>query len=294
MLTIVRADNSKSLQVLTKRRSLAYPPIMELGRLNSTKVADALTTTRIKRSITVLSEVDSTNRHVLDMPDDALDGVVVVAERQTQGRGRRGNQWQCPAGAGLLCTVGLADLNSTIDANLLSLVVPIALSEGIFNETGLRTEIKWPNDLVFRGRKLSGILIEAQTSGANNIRYAVGFGINCLQHRGHFDESIRDQATSLDLESDSPINREAVLASVLNALDARLLQSGRWSADRICGEWRSLAAGLGGRCEVQENGRAFSGNLIDIDPNAAIIVQLDEGGRRLFNAASTTVLSLTM
>jgi BirA family biotin operon repressor/biotin-[acetyl-CoA-carboxylase] ligase len=282
------------LDVLTECRFLAYPPIMQRGRLNSEKVADALVTARINRSITVLDEVDSTNRHVLEMPADALDGVVVVAEKQSQGRGRRGNQWQCPAGAGLLCTVGLLDTGGAIDANLLSLVVPICLSEGIFNETGLRCEIKWPNDLVCRGRKISGILIEAQTSGANCFRYAVGFGINCLQHRGHFEESIRDRATSLDIESDSPIEREAVLASVLNALDQRLTQSERWLADGICGEWRSLAAGFGGRCEVQENGRRFSGNLIDIDPTAAIIVQLDEGGRRMFSAASTTVLSLTM
>jgi len=267
---------------------------MEHGRLNSRKVADALVTTRIGRAITVLDEVDSTNRHVLDKPADSLDGVVVVAEKQTQGRGRRGNQWQCPAGAGLLCTVGLVDATGAIDANLLSLVVPIALVEGVFDETGLRCEIKWPNDLVYRGRKLSGILIEAQTSGASTIRYAVGFGINCLQHRGHFEHSIRDRATSLDLESDSPVDREAVLASVLNALDKRLAQSERWTAESICGEWRMLAAGLGGRCEVQENGQTVSGNLIDIDPTAAIIVQLDEGGRRLFNAASTTVLSLSM
>ncbi len=267
---------------------------MEHGRLNPQKVADALATTRIRRTITVLDEIDSTNRHVLDMLADKLDGVVVVAEKQLQGRGRRGNHWQCPAGAGLLCTVGLVDATSAIDANLLSLVVPIALCEGVLNETQLRCEIKWPNDLVYRSRKLSGILIEAQTSGTGNIRYAIGFGINCLQHRGHFDETIRDRATSLDLESDSPVNREAVLASVLNALDKRLAQSMRWSAEQICGEWRTLAAGLGGRCEVQENGHVIAGNLIDIDPTAAIIVQLDEGGRRLFSAASTTVLSLSM
>ncbi|MCA9249957.1 MAG: biotin--[acetyl-CoA-carboxylase] ligase [Phycisphaerales bacterium] len=267
---------------------------MEHGRLNPEKVADALITTRIRRTITVLDEVDSTNRHVLDMPAGELDGAVVVAEKQSQGRGRRGNHWQCPAGAGLLCTVGLVDAVGAIDANLLSLVVPIALCEGVFNETGLRCEIKWPNDLVFRGRKLSGILIEAQTTGTGNIRYAVGFGINCLQHRGHFEESIRDRATSLDLESESPINREAILASVLNALDRRLTHSESWTPEQVCGEWRTLAAGLGGRCEVQENGQRISGNLIDIDPTAAIIMQLDEGGRRLFSAASTTVLSLSM
>ncbi len=267
---------------------------MDVGRLNPGQVTERLSTTRIRRSIVVLDEVDSTNRHVLEMPAGSLDGVVVIAEKQTQGRGRRGNHWQCPAGAGLLCTVGLADKDGCVDANLLSLVVPIALTEGIFDATGLRCEIKWPNDIMHRGLKLAGILIEAQTSGRKSIRYAIGFGINCLQHRGHFDESIRDRATSLDIESDSPVHREAVLTAVLNALDKRMQQSKQWTADSICAEWRSLAAGLGGRCVIQENGRTISGNLIDIDPTAAIIVQLDEGGRRLFSAVNTTVLSLNI
>lgn len=267
---------------------------MRLGRLDQEKITQGLRTTRIARPVIVCDEVDSTNRYVLDMPASEMDGAVVVAEKQTQGRGRRGNQWQCPVGAGLLCTVGLSDTAGAINASLLSLVVPIALCEGIFAQTGLRCEIKWPNDLVYRCRKLSGILIEAQATGASQIRYALGFGINCLQHRSHFDESLRDKATSLDLECDIPIEREQVLASVLNALDARLAHAGTWDADTICNEWRSLAAGLGGRCLVQENGDVVSGNLIDIDPTAAIIVQLDEGGRRLFNAANTTVLSLSM
>ncbi len=266
---------------------------MDLGRLNSKLVEDVLTTARIRRSIHVIDEVDSTNRHVLEMPACEIDGAVVVAEKQIQGRGRRGHQWHCPAGAGLLCTVGLND-DGSIDANLLSLVVPIALAEGIFEATGLRCEIKWPNDLIHRGRKLSGILIEAQTSGGKAIRYAIGFGINCLQHRGHFDESIRDRATSLDLESDAAIHRELVLAAVLNALDNRIRHADCWSAEVICAEWRTLAAGLGGRCVLQENGHRISGNLIDIDPTAAIVLQLDEGGRRHFKASNTSVLSLTM
>lgn len=279
--------------VLTHRRKLAYPPPMPFGRLRSEKVISGLRTTRIARALTILDEVDSTNRYVLESAPDEIDGMVVVAEKQTHGRGRRGNHWECPMGAGILCTVGLSDPTMSINANLLSLVVPIALCEGILSATGVRCEIKWPNDLLVRNRKLSGILIEAQATGASQVRYAIGFGINCLQHRGHFDESLRDHATSLDLECDTPITRATVLSSVLNALDARLSNTDRWQADAICSEWRRLAAGLGARCVVKENGQTVSGNLIDIDPTAAIVMQLDEGGRRLFQAANTTVLNIS-
>ncbi len=281
------------MAVLTGRRELAYPPPMSLGRLSSEKTARGLRTTRIARDITIVDELDSTNRYVLESSPNNMDGMVVVAEKQTLGRGRRGNHWECPAGAGILCTVGLTDPSMSINANLLSLVVPIALCDGILDATGLRCEIKWPNDLLVRNRKLSGILIEAQAIGASMVRYAIGFGINCLQHRGHFDEALRDRATSLDLECDMPIEREVVLSAVLNALDTRLAKSNGWRAEAICDEWRRLAAGLGARCVVRENGETVYGNLIDIDPTAAIVIQLDEGGRRLFQAANTTVLSIS-
>ncbi|NOX59646.1 MAG: biotin--[acetyl-CoA-carboxylase] ligase, partial [Planctomycetes bacterium] len=260
--------------------------------LNTKKVETRLTTSRISRHIRLFDTLDSTNRHVLQMRSADLDGAIVIAEKQSQGRGRRGHGWQCPTGAGLLCSVGIADSDRAIDASLLSLVVPIALCEGILAETNLRCVIKWPNDLLYKSRKLAGILIEAQATGSTEFRYAIGFGINCLQHRGHFEETLRNKATSLDMELAEPVDRERVLVAVLNALDRHLAQASTWCADEICAQWRGLAAGLGSRWQLQENGCVVSGNLIDVDPTAAIIVQLDEGGRRLFNAANTTVLNL--
>jgi biotin-[acetyl-CoA-carboxylase] ligase BirA-like protein len=185
---------------------------MLAGRIDPERLARALSTRRIRSDVQVFDELGGTNAHVLALGDALVDGAVYVAEYQTQGRGRQGRAWACPRGAGILCTVGLRAGVGDLESGLLSLVVPIALCDGILAATRVRCAIDWPNDLTAGGRKLAGVLIDAQATG-RELRYAIGFGINCLQHAGHFPEPIRDRATSLDLVSDAAIDRTAVLAA---------------------------------------------------------------------------------
>ncbi len=241
------------------------------------------------RTIEVFAELDSTNAYLLNLPVERdVTRHVVLAEHQSAGRGRMGRSWSCPRGGGILCTVGLHDPDRRIDAPLLALLVPVALCDGIRDAAGVTCEIKWPNDLMVDARKLGGVLIEARTLGTG-IRYAIGFGINCLQHAAHFPPELRGRVTSLDLTSDQPVDRVAVAAAVLNALDRRLAGLATTSPDAICRAWKARAIGLGGRVEVVSEGRTFTGNLLDVDPTAAILVQLDEGGRRQFHAAGASL-----
>jgi BirA family biotin operon repressor/biotin-[acetyl-CoA-carboxylase] ligase len=261
---------------------------MLAGRIDPERLARALSTRRIRSDVQVFDELGGTNAHVLALGDALVDGAVYVAEYQTQGRGRQGRAWACPRGAGILCTVGLRAGVGDLESGLLSLVVPIALCDGILAATRVRCAIDWPNDLTAGGRKLAGVLIDAQATG-RELRYAIGFGINCLQHAGHFPEPIRDRATSLDLVSDAAIDRTAVLAAVLNELDRYLVAPATWDRAAVCAAWRQRAGGLGRRVRVQHEGRSFTGNVVDIDPTAAIVVQLDEGGRRMFDATSASL-----
>jgi BirA family biotin operon repressor/biotin-[acetyl-CoA-carboxylase] ligase len=264
---------------------------MHDGRLSHDRVVRELRTTRIGQVVEVFDELDSTNRHVLTrVQDGEFDGIVVLAEHQTTGRGRRGRRWDCPNGAGILCTVGICDDGGAIPSNLLSLVVPIAVCDGIRAAADVDCEIKWPNDLLVGDRKLAGILIEARMNTQGQARYAIGFGVNCLQRAGHFDPELRARATSLDIECQGAVDRTDVLVSILRALDAWLASPEAWSTEDVRARWIQRAKGMGGRVCVEHDGRRYRGNLIDIDPTSAIVVQLDEGGRRLFDAASTTVI----
>jgi BirA family biotin operon repressor/biotin-[acetyl-CoA-carboxylase] ligase len=260
------------------------------GRLCHDAILSRLRTARVGRRVEVLDQVDSTNRHVLVRLREAdNDGLVAVAETQTAGRGRRGRRWECPNGAGILCTVGLRDDAGSIRSNLLSLIVPIAICDGVRAATEVACEIKWPNDLVVGHRKLAGILIEARGNTAGQVCYAIGFGVNCLQHSAHFPPELREHATSLEMESDRPIDRAAVLISVLCELDRWLAAPLSWEVDDVRARWMCRAKGMGGRVCVEHEGRRYLGNLIDIDPTSGVVVQLDEGGRRLFDASSTTI-----
>jgi BirA family biotin operon repressor/biotin-[acetyl-CoA-carboxylase] ligase len=259
------------------------------GRIDIARLQRELATRRVGRRIEHFDELPSTNKHLLSQPHDAdVDGCVVIAEFQSGGRGRHGSRWQCPRGAGILCTVGLHDDDRTVDAGLLALIVPIALCDGILAAAGVRCAIDWPNDIVADEGKLAGVLIEAHACGPT-IRYAIGFGVNCLQHSGHFPVDIRSRATSLDLLTHTPVDRGSVLATILTALDNWLAMPGAWQPEAVRAAWRERALGLGRRVNVAHHGMRFTGHLVDIDPTAAIVVQLDEGGRRLFGATSTSI-----
>jgi BirA family biotin operon repressor/biotin-[acetyl-CoA-carboxylase] ligase len=264
---------------------------MPQGSLTADELKRGLNTRRVGRSIVVFEELDSTNRYALEQVESSeAQGLVILAEYQTAGRARMGRSWNCPRGAGILCTVVIVDADNCIDGNLLALLVPVAISEGLEDATGIHAGIRWPNDLVIDHRKVAGVLIESCPDRSGGQRYAIGFGINCLQQAGHFPADLRDRASSLYMDSTKPIDRAAVLRAVLQKLDAWLADTGRWDPDLVCARWKRRALPVGTRIRVSHEGQVFTGHVVDIDPSAALVVQLDEGARRLFPASNTTVL----
>jgi len=258
--------------------------------LDAQRIQSRLATRRVGGVVRVFDELDSTNRYVLENANDLGDGAVVLTERQTKGRGRLGRDWRCPRGAGVLCTVCMIEDTSGMDANLLSLLVPVAICDAVRDSTDVFCEIKWPNDLMVGGRKLGGILIEGRSSGESRAVYAIGFGVNCLQQRGHFEADLATRATSLEMESSHPIDRTDILVRILTHLDRGLSDPGGWSPIDVCRNWKDRALPLGGRIRLLYDDRTFDGHVIDIDPTAALVVQLDQGGRRAFPAHATSVL----
>ena len=131
--------------------------------------------------------------------EGAPEGILVVAESQNSGKGRRGRVWKSPAGSGIWMSFLLKPQIRPEYASRLTLVAAMAVSAGIEEVTGLTSQIKWPNDLVLSGKKICGILTEMSTD-LDTIRYIiVGIGINV--NTSSFPEEIRETATSLYLES---------------------------------------------------------------------------------------------
>jgi BirA family transcriptional regulator, biotin operon repressor / biotin---[acetyl-CoA-carboxylase] ligase len=202
----------------------------------------------------------------------ATEGAVVVADRQTAGRGRRGRSWFSPPGSGLYVSVVLMPRSARVDPDrataVLTLAAGVALVEGVERATGLRADLKWPNDLYVQRRKLGGILAEADMPAVT-----LGYGINVGPMA--YPPELSDRATSLEAELGRPIDRALVFAETLAALAARYddLLDGR--IDAILDAWRSRAPGYRGALVSWTAGGDRTGTTAGIDEYGALLVRTE-------------------
>ena len=219
------------------------------------EVADALECARerlgrIGSQVLYFQSIGSTNDVAALLADQAAsEGAVVLADEQTAGRGRRGHTWFSPLATGLYVSVVLAPLRARVDheraTTLLTLSVGVALADAIDVVTGLRIDLKWPNDLFVARRKLGGILAEAAGAGPTGAAVVVGYGINVSATA--FPPELGDRATSLESELGRPIDRIQLFVETLAALSRRYddLLDGRY--DAILDAWRARARAASAR-----------------------------------------------
>ena len=226
-----------------------------------------------------LPAVASTNDVAAKMPE----GSVVVADRQTAGRGRRGRTWFSPPGAGLYVSVVLAPSRAADPrraAALLTLAAGVAIAEGIEQATGFAADLKWPNDLYAGRRKLGGILAEAATTGGVVDRVVLGFGINVSASA--YPRELSDRATALETELGRPADRDAVLDGALSALARRYedLIAGR--VGDILDAWRRRAPNAA-RARVTWMGAAgpVDGTTAGIDEEGALLIRVGDRTERV-------------
>lgn len=220
-------------------------------------------------------EVGSTNDEVMRRAQaGAADGLWVLADRQTQGRGRRGRQWMSEPG-NLYCS-GLIRLAPS-DGSLpqLSFVIALALREALtawVPET--RLGLKWPNDILLDGMKVCGILLESSGSGAGVDRWVVaGVGVNLKHH----PEGLERPAISIAAAGLIPPSPRELLEAFIEAL-AHWRQ--RWVSDgfsAIRSAWLEQATGLGSRIEVRLPQETLQGSFLDLTPEGALALRLDDG-----------------
>jgi len=242
---------------------------------------------RIGRHVVVLPEVGSTNDMAMQAADrPEMDGLVVFADYQTAGRGRLGRSWQSPRGASILASTLLLEPHRNDLAGRIVLAAGVAACEAIRQVTELSPSIRWPNDLYLAGRKVGGILVESRTTRAARA-YIVGIGINCLQQPAHFPAELRCSATSLEIESRHPVDRLALARQLVVQLDRWLA---RQDDEILKSAWLGWAMPMGQRVRIRQKGREYTGVMVDIDPAAGLVVQLDRGGVGMFDPTTSTLL----
>lgn len=241
-----------------------------------------------------LDETDSTNRVVLELARTGEpEGVVVVADHQTAGRGRLGRVWQAPPRASLLVTVLLRPAIPVVDAHLVSIVAALAAAEACAEVCGVRPSLKWPNDLVIerdgQTRKLAGLLAESIVRGGRMDAIALGMGLN-VQWPADLPDDLAPIATALNLEAGANVSRDDVLAAWLVCLRDRYDRlTAPGGTDALLAAYRVACVTLGRAVRVELPGETFLGTALDVTRAGHLIVDVD-GDRRVVSAGDVVHL----
>lgn len=256
--------------------------------MNVNKLQEGLKTKLFGKRIIFLHKTGSTNDFAKELATHgAAEGTVVIAEEQTAGRGRLGRNWFSPKG-GLYLSITLKPKLKASEAVKLVYVAGLAVAEALHELYGLKTETKWPNDVLVDGKKICGILTEMSTSG-EKVNFAIlGIGINANVSLRAFPKELQTHVTSLKNELDGKIILEELFRVVLEKLEenyASFLKEGFVS---ILEKWKSYASFLGKSVEVTDATQKFHGLALDVDHEGALIIRLEDGTvKRIFSGDVT-------
>jgi BirA family transcriptional regulator, biotin operon repressor / biotin---[acetyl-CoA-carboxylase] ligase len=241
-----------------------------LARLGETRV--------VGRDIRVFEETTSTNDVVERLARDGVkEGVVVFAESQTKGRGRLGRSWQSPAKKGLWFSVLLRPDMRPQETTRLTVAAAAALARAIESEASLTCDIKWPNDLMIRGRKVAGILTELSAE-LDHVKYVIlGMGVDVNQGLREFAPELRKIATSLRIESGQAVDRAALATTILRELDRDYARVCTGEFEAVADDWSNRCTTLGQEVVISIGSRRISGHAEALDNEGVLLVRTEHG-----------------
>ncbi len=246
-----------------------------------------LQTKALGRSAVFYNSIDSTNLEAKRRAAQGCPhGQLVVSEHQTAGRGRRGRAWSDEAGASICMSVVLRPPTPIALAPRYTLAAAFGLHAALLS-LGVDTEIKWPNDLLGGGKKLSGILLEAGVAGTGHFLVA-GIGVNVNQT--FFGGEIEATATSMRLLAGHAFEREEVLCAALNALEpAFLLCETDEGFAQLLERYGTASCTLGKKVDIIEADGTFSGVASALDALGRLLVRTEDGGLVTVNAGEVSL-----
>ncbi len=242
------------------------------------------------RRIHSLPTVGSTNTYARSLAaSGAEEGTLVIAEEQTEGRGRQGRNWHANPGENLTFSIILRPNIPPGKINLLPLGIAVGAAHGLRRATSLPVCCKWPNDLMLGGRKLAGILMESAL-GSRGFEYVIaGIGINVNQLV--FPEPLHLRATSLALHAGHAFDRTAVLRSLLESLENEYLSYNSAGLTGILPSWLALSPIVGKRVSADMQGTILQGTVTGISPDGGLQLRTETGDLTIF-AGDVTILDM--
>lgn len=235
--------------------------------------------------------IDSTNTQAKKMAlEGAPHGTVLIADRQTSGRGRMGRSFSSPSGKGIYMSVILRPQCAAAELMHLTCAVAVAMCNAVECVSGFRPQLKWINDLLANGKKLGGILTELSlVPGTDRVDFTVvGVGINCLQDPQDFPADIRDIAISLKTATKKSVKREDLAAAMVTAfynLDQILLSE----KAALMEQYKKDCSTLGQDIYLIKGESRTPCRGISIDQDGALIVEFPDGTSQVVNSGEVSV-----
>ncbi len=231
-----------------------------------------LNTELIGRNFIYSEEIDSTNTFLINKNNKFNnDGTVLLAEKQNTGRGRKDRVWYSAKGQNLTFSILLTNKKYLGDKfNLINFAASLSVANAIENLYQLRTELKWPNDVLVNGKKIAGILLESISQGNKIERLVIGIGVNVNQVM--FQGSYNLPPTSIKLETNDSIDRERLLAELLNTFEETLNKLDNLS-NEVIRDWKTKCRLIGEKISIIENEKVKYGIFDDLDENGFLLLK---------------------
>ena len=229
-----------------------------------------LETSSIGRNFIYCEEVNSTNKYLLESTAKLFHGTTIFSEFQHEGKGRLNRPWLSAKDQNLTFSVLLKKNLTKYNPNHISLAASLAVSTAIENLYQLKTDLKWPNDVLIKNKKVSGILLESSSTGEDIEKIVIGIGVNTNQTK--FVGDFKIQPTSVKFELKREIKRERLLSEILNVLE-ELLEDVKNNPKKILDEWRDKCRMIGEHIVIEIGDAKKYGVFYDIDANGFMILK---------------------
>jgi len=234
-----------------------------------------LETEFIGRNFLYFNEVDSTNSVLKEKSSAYQNGTVAFAEKQLAGRGRFDSKWESAKGQNLTFSIVLnMDKHLKDKLNILNLGTAQVLGSTIESLFQLQVEMKWPNDVLVKQKKIAGILIESISLGSKIKKVIIGIGLNVNQSL--FPGEYNYQPTSVRLELNQEVEREKILAEFLNNFE-EFLRKLKVKPDAILQSWREKCHMIGEKICINQNGALKYGVFDDVDADGQLLFRTEDG-----------------
>ena len=258
-------------------RNKGYRLIDSPDVMSKAEIESLVDTKWAGKNVVYYDEIDSTNNRAKEAGDNgAAHGTLFVADMQVAGKGRRGRVWKSPSGSSIYM------------APQLTLLMAIAVAEGIQEVTGLETKIKWPNDIVVNGRKICGILTEMSTEIDYINHVVIGVGINVNQDT--FSDDIKATASSLKLELGKSVKRSELIAAVMKSFEKCyeiFIKTEDLSGLQEL--YNSMLVNRDQEVKVLEPGNEYKAHAIGINQTGELIVRTPDGKEKEIYAGEVSV-----